>query len=62
MLVLNRKEMEKLVIGQGASRVVIQVNRIGRGRVTLGISAHPSIPIIRGELQPYERPEDEEPE
>jgi carbon storage regulator CsrA len=61
MLVLSRKPGERLVIGEGAGRVVLQVNRIGGNRVTLGITAHPSIKIVRGELRPDERPRDEEP-
>ena len=49
MLVLSRKEGEKLVIGDD---IVITVNRISGHRVSIGIEAPPHVPITRGELQP----------
>jgi len=48
MLVLSRKEGEKLVIGDD---IVITVNRIAGHRVSIGIEAPPHVPITRGELQ-----------
>lgn len=47
MLVLSRKEGEKLVIGDN---VVITVNRIAGNRVAIGIEAPREISIVRGEL------------
>lgn len=49
MLVLSRKEGERLVIGDN---VVITVNRISGNRITLGIEAPRDIRIVRGELEP----------
>jgi carbon storage regulator len=49
MLVLSRKEGEKLMIGDD---IVITVNRIAGHRVSIGIEAPPHIPITRGELRP----------
>ena len=49
MLVLSRKEGEKLVIGDN---VVITVNRIAGNRVALGIEAPRDVSIVRGELKP----------
>lgn len=49
MLVLSRKEGERLVIGDN---VVITVNRISGNRITLGIDAPREIRIVRGELEP----------
>ena len=49
MLVLSRKEGERLVIGDN---VVITVNRISGNRITLGIEAPRDVRIVRGELEP----------
>ncbi|MFG0287747.1 MAG: carbon storage regulator [Rhodopirellula sp. JB044] len=49
MLVLSRKEGEKLVIGDN---VVITVNRIAGNRVAIGIEAPREVSIVRGELAP----------
>ncbi len=49
MLVLSRKEGEKLVIGDN---VVITVNRIAGNRVAIGIEAPREVAIVRGELAP----------
>ncbi|TWT67568.1 carbon storage regulator [Allorhodopirellula solitaria] len=49
MLVLSRKEGEKLVIGDD---VVITVNRIAGNRVAIGIEAPREVAIVRGELAP----------
>ncbi len=48
MLVLSRKEGEKLIIGDD---IVITVNRIAGNRVSIGIEAPPHVSITRGELQ-----------
>lgn len=47
MLVLSRKEGEKIVIDDN---IVITVNRIVGQRVSIGIEAPPDIKISRGEL------------
>jgi carbon storage regulator len=49
MLVLTRKLMEKLVIGDN---ICITVVRIEGGQVRLGIEAPPDVRIIRSELVP----------
>ena len=49
MLVLSRKEGEKLVIGDN---IVITVNRIAGNRVAIGIEAPRDVSIVRGELAP----------
>lgn len=53
MLVLSRKVGEKLVIGDG---IVITVSRVAGQRVSIGIEAPPHVRVVRGELQPYDRP------
>ena len=47
MLVLSRKEGEKLVIGDN---ITLVVSKISGNRVTLGIEAPADVKIIRGEL------------
>jgi len=49
MLVLSRKEGEKIVIGDG---VVLTINRIAGNRVAIGIEAPREVRIARGELAP----------
>ena len=49
MLVLTRKLMEKLVIGDN---ICITVVRIEGGQVRLGIEAPPHVRIVRSELVP----------
>lgn len=49
MLVLSRKEGEKLVIGDN---VVVTINRISGNRVAIGIEAPREVSIVRGELKP----------
>ncbi len=52
MLVLSRKEGERILIGDG---VVLTINRIAGNRVAIGIEAPRDIRIARGELKPLER-------
>ncbi|SMP42453.1 carbon storage regulator, CsrA [Neorhodopirellula lusitana] len=52
MLVLSRKEGEKLVIGDN---IVLTVNRIAGNRVAIGIEAPREVSIKRGELKPQEK-------
>jgi carbon storage regulator CsrA len=47
MLVLSRKEGEKLVIGDN---ITLVVSKISGNRVTLGIEAPVDVKIFRGEL------------
>lgn len=49
MLVLSRKEGEKLVIGDN---ITLVVSKICGNRVTLGIEAPADCKIFRGELKP----------
>ena len=51
MLVLSRKEGEKLVIGDD---IVLTVNRINGNRVAIGIEAPRDVRIVRSELQRHE--------
>lgn len=48
MLVLSRKEGEKLVIGDN---ITLVVSKISGNRVTVGIEAPVDVKILRGELQ-----------
>jgi carbon storage regulator len=48
MLVLTRKENERIVIGPDVEVVIVKV---ARGKVKLGFNAPSRIPIIRKELR-----------
>ena len=48
MLVLTRKKMETIRIGED---ITIQVIQTGRGRVKLGIQAPAHLRVLRGELE-----------
>jgi carbon storage regulator len=52
MLVLSRKEGEKLVIGDN---ITVVVSRVAGNRVTLGIEAPSDVRIIRGELKAQDK-------
>jgi carbon storage regulator len=47
MLVLSRKEGEKLIIGDN---ITLVVSKISGNRVTIGVEAPPEVKIFRGEL------------
>lgn len=47
MLVLSRKEGERIILGNG---VVVTVLRTQNGRVRLGVDAPKGVRIMRGEL------------
>lgn len=49
MLVLNRREGERVVIGPD---IVVEVVAIDRGRIRLGISCPKDVVIVREELRP----------
>ncbi|MFN3192484.1 MAG: carbon storage regulator [Aureliella sp.] len=53
MLVLSRKEGEKLVIGDN---ITLVVSKIAGNRVTVGIEAPADVKIFRGELAEKEQP------
>jgi carbon storage regulator len=47
MLVLSRRERERIRLGDS---IVITVVRVARDRVRLGIEAPPDVLVLRGEL------------
>jgi len=49
MLVLSRKEDQRIKFGD---RIVLTVLRVGRDRVRLGIEAPPDVHVLRAELEP----------
>ena len=51
MLVLSRKEGEKLVIGDN---IVLTVSRISGNRVAIGIEAPREVRIVLGELERHQ--------
>lgn len=52
MLVLSRKEAERIRLGDS---IVITVVRIGGDKVRLGIQAPKDMLVLRDELQPFEQ-------
>lgn len=50
MLVLSRKENEKIVIGSGEDAITLTVVKIDRNHVRIGIDAKSHIAIMRAEL------------
>ncbi len=58
MLVLSRKEGEKLVIGEN---ITIVVSKISGNRVTLGIEAPRDVKVVRGELDRELKPSELKP-
>lgn len=53
MLVLTRKLMERLYIGDD---ICVTVVRLENGQVRLGIDAPRHIRVVRGELTPFPKP------
>jgi carbon storage regulator len=51
MLVLSRKASEVILIGNGESRITIEVVRVQGDRVQIGITAPPDVKVLRGELE-----------
>jgi carbon storage regulator len=49
MLVLSRRENERLKLGE---KIVVTVIRVAGDRVRLGIEAPPDVLVLREELQP----------
>jgi carbon storage regulator len=51
MLVLSRRESERIRLGQS---IVITVVRVAGDKVRLGIEAPPEVVVLRDELEPLE--------
>jgi carbon storage regulator len=52
MLVLSRKESERIRLGES---IVVTVIRVAGDKVRLGIEAPPNVLVLRDELQPHEQ-------
>lgn len=52
MLVLSRKESERIRLGDS---IVLTVVRVSGDKVRLGIEAPPNVLVLRDELQPHEQ-------
>lgn len=52
MLVLSRKESERIRLGDS---IVLTIVRVSGDKVRLGIEAPPEILVLRDELQPHEQ-------
>ena len=51
MLVLSRRESERIVLGDA---IVVTVVRLAGGRVSLGIEAPRNVSVLRAELEPHQ--------
>lgn len=58
MLVLSRKATERIRLGDN---IVVTVVRVSGDRVRLGIEAPPDVLVLRDELEPRSRTDDQEP-
>ncbi len=54
MLVLSRKESQRIQLGDS---IVLTIVRVNGDRVRVGIEAPAEVPVRRGELQPHAPPE-----
>lgn len=54
MLVLSRRENERIRLGKS---IVVTVVRVSGDKVRLGIEAPPDVLVLREELEPYSPPE-----
>ncbi|MGI8981974.1 MAG: carbon storage regulator [Pirellulaceae bacterium] len=52
MLVLSRKESERIRLG---NNIIVTVVRVSGDRVRIGIEAPPDVIVLRDELQPREK-------
>jgi carbon storage regulator len=52
VLVLGRKQGQRVVIGEGPGRVTITVAQLSSGKVRLAIDAPRDVPVFRDELLP----------
>jgi carbon storage regulator len=50
MLVLSRRESERIVVG---GSIVVTVVRVSGDKVRLGIEAPENVVVLRGELEPH---------
>lgn len=50
MLVLSRKEAERIRVGDS---IIVTVVRVSGDKVRLGIEAPPNVLVLRDELQPH---------
>ena len=55
MLILSRKVGETICIGEA---ITIKVTAASKGRVRIAIDAPREIPVLRGELQPFDGVDD----
>ncbi len=53
MLVLSRKESQRIQLGDS---IVLTIVRVNGDRVRVGIEAPADVSVRRGELQPHARP------
>lgn len=53
MLVLSRKEAERIRLGDS---IVLTIVRVSGDKVRLGIEAPPDVVVLREELKPHQRP------
>ncbi|HZZ73126.1 MAG TPA: carbon storage regulator [Pirellulales bacterium] len=53
MLVLSRRESERIKLGDS---IVVTVVRVSGDKVRLGIDAPPHLLVLRDELEPHEAP------
>jgi carbon storage regulator len=53
MLVLSRKESERIRLGDS---IIVTIVRISGDKVRLGIEAPPDVLVLRDELEPHQRP------
>jgi carbon storage regulator len=57
MLVLSRKESQRLRLGDS---IVVTIVRVSGDKVRLGIEAPPDVLVLRDELQPHRPPSRDE--
>jgi carbon storage regulator len=53
MLVLSRRETERVRLGNS---IVLTIVRVSGDKVRLGIEAPPNVLVLRDELQPHDSP------
>lgn len=53
MLVLSRRESERVKLGDS---IVLTIVRVNGDKVRLGIEAPPDMLVLRDELEPFEQP------
>jgi carbon storage regulator len=53
MLVLSRREQERIKLGDS---IILTIIRVSGERVRIGIEAPPEVLVVRDELPPYKHP------